>query len=332
MEVGWLDAARLDRRDVAGAVAVLEAAREADAWPEPAATVSTFTADLLHGWDGDPPTAAVGKDARGRVIGVLELSRPRWDNFHSGRIDVTVDPLARRRGVGRALFEIGLARLRAEGRSLILVDCFDRPGDVAFCTAMGLHRGSEEDMRRQDLSRLDWSRLESEFAAAERRAAGYELVRMAGSTPEALVADVVRMTAAINDAPTDDLDIEDEVFSAERLRAFEVAQAARGRRIYRLVARKRGGGGELAGHTVVGVDADRPGLAEQYDTSVQRAHRGHRLGVLLKIDMLRWLAEEEPQLRTLDTWNATSNAHMVAVNELLGYSVVDRGIGWQRHL
>lgn len=330
MEVHWLDAARLDR-DMDGAVAVLEAAREVDYPHEPAATVSTFTADLLHGWDGDPSIAAVGIDARGRVIGVLELSPSRWDNFHSGRIDVTVDPLARRRGVGRALFDIGVDRLRDEGRSLVLVDCFDRPGNVAFCTAMSLDRASVEDKRRQDLSRLDWSALESEFVAAERRAAGYELEKLTGSTPEALVADVVRLTAAINDAPTDDLDVEDEVFTAERLRAFEAAQAARGRRIYRLVARERGGG-ELAGHTVVGVDADRPGLAEQYDTSVHRVHRGHRLGVLLKIGMLRWLADEEPQLRTLDTWNAASNTHMVAVNELLGYSVVDRGIGWQRHL
>jgi hypothetical protein len=48
--------------------------------------------------------------------------------------------------------------------------------------------------------------------------------------------------------------------------------------------------------------------------------------------MLRWLGEEEPQLRTLDTWNAASNAHMIKVNEVLGYHVVARGMTWQRHL
>ena len=31
------------------------------------------------------------------------------------------------------------------------------------------------------------------------------------------------MTSAINDAPTDDLDIEDEVFDAERIRDYEIA-------------------------------------------------------------------------------------------------------------
>ena len=75
-----------------------------------------------------------------------------------------------------------------------------------------------------------------------------------------------------------------------------------------------------------------PGYAGQYDTSVLRAHRGHRLGRLLKIAMLQWLTDEEPQLRTLDTWNAASNAHMIEVNEVLGYQVVATGIDWQLHL
>jgi hypothetical protein len=142
---------------------------------------------------------------------------------------------------------------------------------------------------------------------------------------------VAQMTAAINDAPTDDLDIEDEVFTPERIRRFESAQLGRGRRIYRLVARERATGA-LAGHTVVGVEAERPWHSWQFDTSVLGAHRGHRLGLLLKADMLRWLADAEPQLRTLDTWNAASNAHMIRVNEALGYRVVAKETEWQKHL
>ncbi len=37
--------------------------------------------------------------------------------------------------------------------------------------------------------------------------------------------------------------------------------------------------------------------------------------------MVAWLAEVEPQLAELTTWNAASNAHMIEVNELLGYRV-----------
>jgi hypothetical protein len=125
--------------------------------------------------------------------------------------------------------------------------------------------------------------------------------------------------------------VEDEVFSPERIRAFEAAQAAHGRRMYQLVARHRETG-VLAGHTVVGVESDRPWFGSQFDTSVLRAHRGHRLGLLLKIGMLRWLAEAEPQLRLVETWNAASNDHMIAVNEILGYQVVATATAFQGHL
>ncbi len=331
MELRWLDPHCPDRRDVAGAVALLEAARVVDCPQQPPLTVSGYAATLRHGWDGDPPIAAVHRDRRERVTGVLEVSLPHWDNTHLGEVAVTVDPLARRQGLGRGLFEAGVDRVRAAGRNLVYADCFDRPGPVAFLKAMGLDRAYEEAQRRLDLTTLDWDRLDREHAEAASRAAGYQLIQLPGPTPEDMMPDVVRMTEAINDAPTDDLDIEDEVFSPERIRAFEAAQQAQGWRLYRLVARDRSTG-LLGGHTMVGVSGEQPGYGSQFDTSVLRAHRGHRLGLLLKIGMLRWLSEVQPQLRTLHTWNAVANTQMIGVNEALGYRVLATGIGWQRHL
>ena len=48
--------------------------------------------------------------------------------------------------------------------------------------------------------------------------------------------------------------------------------------------------------------------------------------------MMRWLAETEPQLETIDTWNAESNDHMIGVNELLGYRVMGRELAYQKSL
>jgi RimJ/RimL family protein N-acetyltransferase len=62
-----------------------------------------------------------------------------------------------------------------------------------------------------------------------------------------------------------------------------------------------------------------PELGGQADTAVARHHRGHRLGLLLKIDMMRWLAEVEPQLKIIETWNNADNTFMINVNEALGY-------------
>lgn len=309
----------------------MEASRVVDYPHEPTRTVRSFAAHLQHGWDGEPPVAAVTRDAAGRVAGLLEVSLPRRDNTHLGYVEVTVDPLARRQGLGRALFEAGVSTVRAEGRTLVMTDCFNLPHGLAFAKALELDPAMDEVKRRQDLRAIDWERLDGKYAAAEQAALGYELVRLPDTLPDELMPAMVELISAINDAPTEGLDVEDEVFSAERIKAFRAAQDAQGRRLYQLAARHRETG-VLAGHTVTAVESDTPFYGHQFDTSVLGGHRGHRLGLLLKIGMLRWLAEAEPALRNLDTWNAASNAHMIGVNEALGYQVVATATGFQRHL
>ncbi|MDX6373892.1 MAG: hypothetical protein QOD98_2880, partial [Nocardioidaceae bacterium] len=71
---------------------------------------------------------------------------------------------------------------------------------------------------------------------------------------------------------------------------------------------------------------------EQHDTSVVGAHRGHRLGLLLKADMNLWLREVQPQITEISTWNAESNGHMVAVNEAIGYRIMGRELEFQKSL
>jgi hypothetical protein len=87
---------------------------------------------------------------------------------------------------------------------------------------------------------------------------------------------------------------------------------------YRVIARHRRTG-EVGGHTMVITHPLRPHVGMQADTAVARHHRGHRLGLLLKIDMMRWLAEVEPQLEVIETWNNADNTFMINVNEALGY-------------
>ena len=117
----------------------------------------------------------------------------------------------------------------------------DGVGDLAGTRAFAAHHGftvaSVSVARRQYLAELSAERLAELVGRAQAAATSYELVRLPGRTPEPLLPEVARIAAAINDAPKDDLDIEDEVYDVSRLRAYEEAQAARGLRLYRLVAR-----------------------------------------------------------------------------------------------
>jgi GNAT superfamily N-acetyltransferase len=331
MELTWIDPADIDERDVAGAIALLVAAQAVDTPCAAPLTRTGLVADLRHGWDGDPAIVGVRRDIRSRVVGVLEYGFSSWDNAHLGYVEVTVDPESRGQGLGRQLIEAGVDLVRAEGKSLVLAGSRNTPAARALGASLGFEHAQTALNRRHDLVRLDWGALDRDHALAASGAADYDLLRLEGPVPDDLLDGVVTMTAAINDAPIDALELEDEVFSPERVRAFERGQKERGRRSYRIVARHRATG-ELAGHTLVSVDSEHPGFGLQYDTSVVRSHRGHRLGLLLKIEMLRWLGDAEPQLRVLDTWNAATNAHMIAVNEQLGYRVIGESIEWQRHL
>jgi GNAT superfamily N-acetyltransferase len=312
------------------ALRLRNAAHAVDSPWNPPTLPTAYDGMLRHGWDGEPAVPYL-MTVDGRTVGLGTVSLSERDNTHLAWLSVTIDPECRRRGHGQRLFDRLVEETRAAGRTSIGADAWDGSPGVAFAERQGMERKSQAIQRRQHLAEVEGGLVQKLYDEAVGAAGDYELLRLVGRTPPELTDALVELMAAINDAPTDDLDIEDEVFSPERLAAYEDASAAQGQRLYRLVARHRGTG-ELGGHTVVGIETERPTSAHQHDTAVARAHRGHRLGLLLKSGMLLWLAEAEPQVETVDTWNAESNDHMIGVNELLGYRVMARELQLQKDL
>jgi len=284
---------------------------------------------VIRGWDGDPDDYFVGVEGD-QVVALLTYFAPSWDNPELAWLGVKVHPQHRRRGLGPEALEFLLAKAAQSGRTKLGADTWDGNAGIDFLERRGFFKASQAVNRRQHLADVVIAEVRKQYDAAAEDAEAYELVRVVGPTPEDLMSAVAEMSAAINDAPLDDLDIEDEVFPPARVSQYEQAQVANGGRLYRLLARHRESG-ELAGHTVVAVEIARPTIGHQHDTTVVRGHRGHRLGLLLKTSMLLWLADVEPQLETVSTWNAESNDHMIGVNELLGYRWMGRELQYMRH-
>ena len=315
---------------VAAFVAIDNAVASADAPWQHHETPYRRAMEMTHGWDGEPGRHFLA-EVGGTPVGAVVVHTSNYDNLDLAWLEVLVHPEHRRLGHGTAALEAAYEVSRSMGRTLLGLDGWESEQTRAFAKAAGFDQKSQSINRRQHLADVPADGIAALLAAADEHAGDYELLRLAGRTPDDLMDDLARLTGAINDAPLDDLEIEDEVFTPDRIRAYEHAQVESGFRFRRVVARHRGTG-ELAGHTVVTVDTERPGIGDQHDTAVARAHRGHRLGVLLKADMFRWLAEEEPQLETIDTWNAESNDHMIGVNELLGYRIMGRALEFQRRI
>lgn len=87
--------------------------------------------------------------------------------------------------------------------------------------------------------------------------------------------------------------------------------------------------GRLAGYTELKGSRQQPGRLDQRDTLVRPEHRGHRLGLALKLANLRALQSRTTAPATVHTWNAEANAPMIAVNDQLGFRPVEYQRVWQ---
>ncbi|HEY0904412.1 MAG TPA: GNAT family N-acetyltransferase [Marmoricola sp.] len=293
---------------------------------EPMRTTYRQVMYMRHSWEGEPGRWFVAFED-GEPVGTAVLDTSEYDNHDLAWFTLRVAPAYRRRGLGSAMLCELEQRAAEMGRSLLGMEGWDAAATQGFAASTGYALKSVEVRRVQTLAGApDVSTVLGEVVAS---AGDYELLRIDGRTPEDLMPAVVALSAAINDAPIDELEYEDEVYSPDRVRAYESAQIESGFRFRRLLARHKRSG-EVAGHTVVVVDEEQPTVAEQHDTSVVRAHRGHRLGLVLKAGMMLWLAEEEPQLSRVYTNNAESNRHMIDVNDRLGYRPVGRILQFQK--
>jgi GNAT superfamily N-acetyltransferase len=309
-----------DTASVAALVALHNAAQRVDD-PDGMDWLPVVAADeLRYGWDLQPEEHFLYRpEGADQPVAALAVDMPKRDNRHLFWMQLIVHPEHRRQGHGTAVMNAALRMAEQAGRHTVWVESVeDDPVARKFVERFGFTFASHDARRRQRLAEVDQDQIARLLAESEAAAADYVVERLLPPVPDAILQQMVEVTAAINDAPMGTLTFEDEVFDLGRLQDIETARARKGHRSYRVVARHRESG-EIGGHTQVVISPHRPHLGMQADTAVSRAHRGHRLGLLLKIDMMRWLAEAEPQLQMLETWNNADNRFMIGVNELLGY-------------
>jgi GNAT superfamily N-acetyltransferase len=287
---------------------------------------------LKYGWDNRGLDQLVHvHDEHARLVGGSQIELGYWDNTSTAFVELDVHPDHRGRGVEDCLLEATYDVMRANDRNLIIASAWRDSPLAGFLVSHGFEIASHAAQRRLLMSELDWTTLDQLHAMSLEKSAAYDIVELPQPAPADMIADMLDLHRAINDAPLDDLQIEDEEWSTERVRGYEQAMTSRGIRLIRLVAVRREDG-EFGGHTVMAIEDERPTLGFQEDTAVVVSHRGNRLGFRLKIEMLQLLRDREPQIEPVDTWNAESNGPMLAVNDAIGCQVVGRAIEVQRTL
>ncbi len=221
-------------------------------------------------------------------------------------LELLVHPEHRRRGVGSALLDAVLDRCREVG--VVALHGRHRTAAGAAFAA----RAGAVDGQRVVGSLLD---LRAAELPEPRAPAGFRLVTWLRSVPEESLAEYVRARAAMDDAPAPD-GVEFPAWTAENVRASEESLARRDREMRVTVAVDRAGA--IAAFTELRVSRGST-LGFTDDTGTVAAERGKGLARAVKLESLRRLRADHPEIEVVSTSNAEENAAMRHINESVGF-------------
>lgn len=265
-------------------------------------------------------------------------------------LNVEVLPAFRGRGFGTALADALESIAVGEGKSKALAysPIQDAPGErlasptgfgsvptgsgeVRFLRARGY---SLEQVERASRLALPVTGLDALVAAAE-AATGpeYAARTWVGPTPEHWREDLALLATRMStDAPTAGLEEPEDVWTAERIAEADARNTAMNPRERLTVSIEHLATGRLVAFSVLSVPRQRHRAVAQYATLVLREHRGHRLGMLMKVANLAHLEAVSPGHPSVTTFNAEENRHMLSVNEAVGFVPFAYESAWRKNL
>ncbi|MDQ3157500.1 MAG: GNAT family N-acetyltransferase [Actinomycetota bacterium] len=263
-------------------------------------------------------TGLLARDDAETPVGVGIVEIPLKDNLKLVYVNVHVLPQHRRQGHGSALLDSIVGIAREHGRTTLFAGARwdvgqEGSANTAFAEALGFELDLVDAHRVLDLP--------ATLPEAPVRD-GYALHGWRGACPDEWVDQYANLlTLIVQEAPSGEYPLENEFFDAARVRSDEATLIKQHRVMQVSVALSPEG--VIAGHTQLvfpeaEAEAD-PEDAYQWDTLVLPGHRGHGLGLSLKVHAMDASKELLEGRRLIHTYNAASNGPMIAVNELMGF-------------
>ncbi|GAA1729851.1 GNAT family N-acetyltransferase [Brachybacterium phenoliresistens] len=272
------------------------------------------------------------------IVGYAAITVPLAENLDQVFVDLSVHPAHRGGGIGTALVREALVpAIRETGRPVVAawgsIPADGDPDDPQLpanrlASTFGLARKNVAVCRVLDLP-LRPELLDELAAQAAEKIGEYRVLAFEDEIPEEhLAAYGVLLHQLDLDDPDEDLEYEAADYTPERIRIAEQRRRDAGTR--EIIAVAVAPDGSFAGNSVVDFHAgEGTTLGWQENTLVMPEHRGHRLGLALKVATHRRLAAEAPHLDRIATWNSHVNPWMIAINEQLGYRISHREVAFQ---
>ncbi|MEO6941753.1 MAG: GNAT family N-acetyltransferase [Terrimesophilobacter sp.] len=343
--------ATIDAPDAADFIEMTRVRNEIEADTMGNSDLAYDAAELLPNWQNDyEPQICLVARVDGQIVARAIYQAPIEDGSSDVWFDIEVLPAFRRIGIGNALFERLCEMSAADGRtaqqSYVIHKAADGGATLPSPTGFGavprdnaetrflLKRGFDleqvERISRLELP-LDAESFAGSFAVAT-EAAGpdYRIVNWTGRTPEQWLAGIALLHQRMStDAPWAGMEFTEEEWDEDRVRALDDRREVSPRAML-VTGVEHVPSGVLAGFTELSVPPEVERPVEQQDTLVLKEHRGHKLGMLLKLANLQYLTQTHPGHPSVTTFNAEENRPMLGVNEAIGFVPVGFGGGWKR--
>lgn len=279
--------------------------------------------------------SAIGDD--GQVLGIGDLTMYRRENSHAAELSVAVLAGSRRHGVGSAIVGEGERLARQAGRrelggmDEVPVRAGYEDAAAAFAPRLGFSPAQHMVCRELRVP-LPPEELRALVEDPRSHPRGYSLITFTDRWPDAFIEDRCELGRRMStDAPLGEQERDEEVWDEARVRHMESSLAAQNRAKVTTAA-VHDSTGRLVAFTEITVPLGAPESSWQHDTLVIREHRGHGLGFATKAANLVAVTAAFPAVRTISTWNAAENEHMIAVNDAMGFEVAAHSTFWLKKL
>lgn len=304
-----------------------------------------------HYWAALPAEVDPDTCTPDQVLGHAMANTPLQEDTATAVLDVGVRPEHRSRGIGSALLRTVADAMAAQSRTLWQAYTLSPevpaeapnaltptqgPGAVdaslpwhRWLTSLGWRLELCERPSTLALTPDAHARAATLAAQASDHAAGYTIVQYHGATPHPHAAGVAHvMERMVTDVPNGGMEFAEQTWTPERLAGVEGRIRRGGQDLVSTLA-VHDDTGEVAGFTRLVWSHERPAGIWQEETLVLPAHRGHRLGLLVKAHNLAQLMRVNPAALRVHTWNAVENGPMLAINDALGFAGTGVEGSWQ---
>jgi GNAT superfamily N-acetyltransferase len=246
------------------------------------------------------------------------------ENGHNVRTQVEVHSDHRRKGLGTELIKI-LCQRGLELRKTEITFYSSALSGQKFMEQFNVISALDSADNKLFLNQVNWDTVKkwNDIATQKSITSKIELFEY---IPEEIIDEYAQVhTSVLNDVPFGELGLQFTITS-DLIRKWEAYERELGYK--QLIMISKESNGKISGITEIKYNHYQPQMIDQGITGVLKEYRGRNLGLRLKTEMLLLIRERFPKAKFINTGNADDNAHMLRINNLLGFK---KSVSWKSY-